>query len=80
MPNILHIIDHLDQSDASRAAIASASCSSTLGDFSHRFVALKAASPDALQRAEQAGIAVHVAPAQHTLSRCIEEADIVHVE
>ena len=80
MPQVLHIIEYLDQGGGTRAALTTAKWSSKLNTYEHRIVALKSADAHALALAKKAGVPVTVAPDQNELSRLIEIADIVQVE
>lgn len=80
MPQVLHIIEYLDQGGGTRAALTTAKWSNKLNAYEHRIVALKSADAHALTLAKEAGVSVTVAPEKSELSRLIEIADIVQVE
>lgn len=76
---IIHIIQGFYSGGSGRALIATAKNSLRLGNFQHRVVSLAAASPTAIEMAEEAGLSVLNSPDRDTLLRELENADIVHL-
>ncbi len=78
-PVILHVIQALSLGGAARALIATAKASARLGPYRHRVISLLRPAPDALRLAEEAGLAVVVAPDPATLRQELATADIVQL-
>ena len=79
MPKILHLFENLDHL-VSQSLIPAVSWSATLHQNEHVFIALTTAAPDAISKAQQAGIEVIIAPAIGNINDLLEQADIVQIE